>query len=190
MGHDALQRRAVKIDRFRRMQLLEEEEEASIGRMGESNEDTLRQHWIKVINLHILRASQSLEQITDELNLLGEKQSQSPPHPSSSIFSKTPAVTRITQPFTLLSTRQQIAATVFRPDHTLPTMTIDEYLEMERRRGGILDGPAKEQPGKQEEDDPDRMTEEEEHRVLLKTRQFDKFKDENPRGSGNTFNRS
>jgi hypothetical protein len=44
------------------------------------------------------------------------------------------------QPFTLLGNRQELAAGVFRPGHNLPTMSIDEYLEEERRRGGIIEG--------------------------------------------------
>ena len=53
-----------------------------------------------------------------------------------------------TQPFTILpseglqdlSDRARLGAEVFRSGHRLPTMTIDEYLEEERRRGNILTG--------------------------------------------------
>src|ERR1700761_3808816 len=44
------------------------------------------------------------------------------------------------RPFTLLDKRTQLQQGVFRPDHSLPTMTIDEYLEEEKRRGGIIEG--------------------------------------------------
>lgn len=36
--------------------------------------------------------------------------------------------------------RARLQAQVFRPDHRLPTMTIDEYLEEERKRGNIISG--------------------------------------------------
>jgi hypothetical protein len=36
--------------------------------------------------------------------------------------------------------REEIQKQVFRPGHNLPTMTIDEYLELERQRGNILSG--------------------------------------------------
>jgi hypothetical protein len=40
------------------------------------------------------------------------------------------------RPFTLLDSRDRLRKGVFGPGHNLPTMTIDEYLEEERRRGG------------------------------------------------------
>ncbi|KAJ5101751.1 hypothetical protein NUU61_003973 [Penicillium alfredii] len=44
------------------------------------------------------------------------------------------------QPFTLLDRRSQLQQGVFRPSHNLPTMTIDEYLEEEKRRGNFVQG--------------------------------------------------
>lgn len=44
------------------------------------------------------------------------------------------------RPFTILDNREEIRNGVFRPGHNLPTMTIDEYLEEERRRGNIIEG--------------------------------------------------
>ena len=61
------------------------------------------------------------------------------------------------RPFTLLDSRQTLKAGVFRPDHSLPTMTIDEYLEEERKRGGIIEGggPQSEVRPEPNEDDLD-----------------------------------
>lgn len=44
------------------------------------------------------------------------------------------------RPFTLLDSRERLKAGVFKSGHNLPTMTIDEYLEEERKRGGIIEG--------------------------------------------------
>jgi immunoglobulin-binding protein 1 len=48
------------------------------------------------------------------------------------------------RPFTILpsgaSDRTRLQAQVFGPGHRLPTMSIDEYLEIERQRGGIISG--------------------------------------------------
>lgn len=44
------------------------------------------------------------------------------------------------RPFIIFENREQIRKDVFRPGHNLPTMTIDEYLEEERRRGNIIEG--------------------------------------------------
>jgi immunoglobulin-binding protein 1 len=90
------------------------------------------------------------------------------------------------RPFTMLDTRQRLQQGVFRPDHSLPTMTIDEYLEEEKRRGGMIDGGG-EQSGVKEiidEDDHDKMDEE-----TMKARAWDEYVEENPKGSGNTLNR-
>lgn len=44
------------------------------------------------------------------------------------------------RPFTLLDNREKLKGQVFGPGHRLPTMTIDEYLEEEQKRGNILSG--------------------------------------------------
>ena len=47
------------------------------------------------------------------------------------------------RPFTILpatANREQLRQQVFRPDHRLPTMTVEEYLEVERERGNIITG--------------------------------------------------
>jgi immunoglobulin-binding protein 1 len=90
------------------------------------------------------------------------------------------------RPFTLLDNRQRIRDGVFRPDHSLPTMTIDEYLEEERKRGGIIEGGGEASMTQPEpnEDDMDLADQE-----TIKARAWDEFKEENPKGSGNTLNR-
>jgi hypothetical protein len=53
---------------------------------------------------------------------------------------------RVLRPFTILpstavmSDRERLRSEVFRSSHRLPTMTIDEYLEEEQRRGNIITG--------------------------------------------------
>lgn len=90
------------------------------------------------------------------------------------------------QPFTLLNTRQELRKGVFRPSHNLPTMTIDEYLEEERRRGGIIEGggEASLRTAEPDEDDMEKADAE-----TMKARAWDEFKEANPRGAGNTLNR-
>ncbi|KAG8527657.1 uncharacterized protein KY384_007810 [Bacidia gigantensis] len=90
------------------------------------------------------------------------------------------------QPFTLLDSRQRLQNGVFGPDHSLPTMTIDEYLAEERRRGGIIDGGAENSvtAAQLDEDDVDKAEAE-----TMKAREWDEFVEANPKGSGNTINR-
>ena len=89
------------------------------------------------------------------------------------------------QPFTLLgsnTSRSELARGVFRPGHNLPTMSIDEYLEEEKRRGNIIQGGEEPRPVVDEDDF------EAADREMYKARDWDDFKDDNPRGSGNTMN--
>jgi immunoglobulin-binding protein 1 len=90
------------------------------------------------------------------------------------------------RPFTLLDNRQRLQQGVFRPDHSLPTMTIDEYLEEERRRGGMIEGGGAQSGMRPEpdEDDIDKADEE-----TMKARAWDEYTENNPKGSGNTLNR-
>ncbi|EGS21398.1 uncharacterized protein CTHT_0032550 [Thermochaetoides thermophila DSM 1495] len=90
------------------------------------------------------------------------------------------------RPFTLVNSRQEIAKGVFRPGHNLPTMTIDEYLEEERRRGGIIEGGG-EKSWQQPEPDEDNIEKADEE--TMKAREWDEFIENNPKGSGNTLNR-
>ncbi|KAI1825944.1 TAP42-like family protein [Xylaria intraflava] len=90
------------------------------------------------------------------------------------------------RPFTLVGNRQELHRGVFRTGHNLPTMSIDEYLEEERRRGGIIEGGG-EASGRQPEPDEDNIEKADEE--TMKAREWDEFKEANPRGSGNTLNR-
>lgn len=90
------------------------------------------------------------------------------------------------QPFTLTNKRAQLQQGVFRPDHSLPTMSIDDYLEEERRRGGIIDGGGNAN-APQLEPDEDNM--ELVDAATLKARDWDDFVEANPKGAGNTLNR-
>ncbi|EMC91543.1 hypothetical protein BAUCODRAFT_296782 [Baudoinia panamericana UAMH 10762] len=90
------------------------------------------------------------------------------------------------RPFTLTSKRQEFQNGVFRPDHSLPTMSIDEYLEEERRRGGMIDGggPQSQVQPQVDEDDMEAAD-----RETMKAREWDEYVEANPKGSGNTLNR-
>ncbi|KAK1834346.1 TAP42-like protein [Podospora conica] len=90
------------------------------------------------------------------------------------------------QPFTLVGSRQELAKGVFRPGHNLPTMSIDEYLEEERRRGGIIEGGGEASGIRPEPDEDDYEKGDAE---TMKARAWDEYVEANPKGSGNTLNR-
>ncbi|KAJ7286192.1 TAP42-like protein [Mycena rebaudengoi] len=106
------------------------------------------------------------------------------------------------RPFTLLpsgsSDRARLAAQVFGPGHRLPTMSIDEYLQIEQERGNFISGggPASqtalttsEQLELDSEMDGTRDGAEKEETKRLKDENWARFTDENPKGAGNTMNR-
>lgn len=82
------------------------------------------------------------------------------------------------RPFTLLDSRQTIKNGVFKSGHNLPTMTIDEYLEEERARGGIIEGGG-EASGRSPEPDEDNY--EKGDAETMKAREWDEFVESNPK---------
>lgn len=90
------------------------------------------------------------------------------------------------QPFTLLDSRQRLKDGVFKPGHNLPTMTIDEYLEEERRRGGVIEGGGEASRNAPQADEDDMEAAD---RETMKKREWDEFTEANPKGSGNTLNK-
>ncbi|KAK8105451.1 TAP42-like family protein [Apiospora kogelbergensis] len=90
------------------------------------------------------------------------------------------------RPFTLTNGRQDLQQGVFRSGHNLPTMSIDQYLEEERKRGGIIEGGG-EASGRQATPDEDNY--EKADAETMKAREWDEYVEANPKGSGNTLNR-
>ncbi|KAK5146259.1 type 2A phosphatase-associated protein 42 [Cryomyces antarcticus] len=214
---DPSARRETKISRFREEKDLKKKLEylRQTPTALQNDEAALRDLLMTNITLCTHRAFQSLESIAQELQIL----SLAPPPPlpgqqqpiddrqrngrnqngysdrldaplsqlsgglSGPILSKDGKPLR---PFTLLDTRQTVQDGVFRPDHSLPTMTIDEYLEEEKKRGGMISGGG-EQSGIRPEPDEDNIEKADEE--TLKARAWDEFKEDNPKGSGNTLNR-
>lgn len=181
----------------------------------QNDDEDVRLLYIAEINLYTHQAFQSLDMISQELSMLVTIRRAPMPPPSShhrgaaederrrqndangysdrldpdlsQLLKGGPILNkngRPLQPFTLLDRRSQLQQGVFRPGHNLPTMTIDEYLEEEKRRGGIIEGGGEPAPQEVDEDDMDKADEE-----TMKARDWDEFKEANPRGSGNTLNR-
>lgn len=91
--------------------------------------------------------------------------------------------------------RAQMQAAVFRPSHRLPTMSIDEYLAEEERRGNIIPRGHGEEPTPREqrtttaEMDGTRDAEEAEEEARQEAIYWDTYKEQHRRGEGNTMNR-
>ncbi|WFD49544.1 Type 2A phosphatase-associated protein 42 [Malassezia furfur] len=104
----------------------------------------------------------------------------------------------ITGRATDVDARRDAQARVFRPSHRLPTMSIDEYLAEEERRGNILrsGGPAqqaaatpREQRAEQAEMDGTRAAEDAEEAARQEAIHWDAYAESHKRGAGNTMNR-
>ncbi|AOW00457.1 TAP42-like protein [Yarrowia lipolytica] len=92
---------------------------------------------------------------------------------------------KINRPFKLVSTRQQLQSKVRGTGQYLPTMSVEDYLEEEKRRGGIIEGGG-EIPSTEKSDND--MDDEAADRETMKAREWDEFVEANPKGSGNTMN--
>jgi immunoglobulin-binding protein 1 len=129
------------------------------------DDETRRELSLALLRLFFTQAHASLQQIADELQIL-QKMPPPPSGPAQSqsiqprddtwrldmtthggLDGKGPLLDpqgRPLRPFTILPSnvaeRTRLQQEVFRPDHRLPTMTIEEYLAEEERRGNILRG--------------------------------------------------
>lgn len=183
-------------------------------KLAENDEQVVRELNLTNLAFMVHQTFQSLESIAQELHIISlapptPREEQSIPGPDSRqdgrgdrdgysdrLDSQLPGLRysgpilssdgKPMRPFTLLDNRQRMQNGVFRPDHSLPTMTIDEYLEEEKRRGGIIEGGG-EQSGIRPEPDEDNLDKADEE--TMKQRAWDEFTEENPKGSGNTLNR-
>ncbi|ODQ63455.1 TAP42-domain-containing protein [Nadsonia fulvescens var. elongata DSM 6958] len=93
---------------------------------------------------------------------------------------------KVMRPFNLVATRDQVRKKAFGTGQYMPTMSVEEYLEEERKQGGIISGggPQSEvvpEPNEDDEDIADMAT--------YKARDWDEFVEANPKGSGNTMNK-
>ncbi|KAJ7047183.1 TAP42-like protein [Mycena alexandri] len=200
----------------------EDEEEDS------ESEDVLRETILLLLRLCYVQSQSQLQSLAQELELLQNAPRMPPPPPSRpeddrrgkeratetdmwkldaprGADGKGPLLDpdgKPLRPFTILpsgtSDRARMAAQVFGPGHRLPTMSIDEYLQIEQERGNILTGggPASEnaltsseQLAVDSEMDGSRNGAEKEEMKRLKDENWAQFTDENPRGAGNTMNR-
>ncbi|KAH8714060.1 type 2A phosphatase-associated protein 42 [Phaeosphaeriaceae sp. PMI808] len=212
---DAAARRDAKIARFRQEKDLKRKLEylQQNPKLAESDEQVVRDLHLTNLAFMVFQTFQSLESMAQELHIISLAP-PAPPHGvadlvpdgrqdgrnkdgySERLDGQLPGLKysgpilssdgKPMRPFTLLDSRQTLKKGVFRPDHSLPTMTIDEYLEEEKRRGGMIDGggPQSEVRAEPNEDDLDAADEE-----TMKQRAWDEYVEANPKGSGNTLNR-
>ncbi|TYJ54407.1 hypothetical protein B9479_004917 [Cryptococcus floricola] len=111
---------------------------------------------------------------------------------------------KVLKPFTILPSasretdRQKLKGEVFRQGWRLPTMTIDQYLQIEQERGGIISGGGQasyDAPTESEtleleaEMDGTVYAAEQAEKKRLKDENWAAYTDENQKGAGNTTNK-
>ncbi|KAH6607635.1 tap42 [Trichoderma cornu-damae] len=208
-GSDMAAKREGKIANFKAEKALREKLQTLKRHpryLEHGDEELVRQVHLTSIQFSIHNTFQALDSLNRELPLLRSAPSPTAAPKSSSDSDPTDTSFRLDrplgqlragaggpllstkgkplQPFTLVGSRADLARGVFRPGHNLPTMSIDEYLEEERRRGGIIEGGGTEPPKRQVDEDDMEAAD----RETYKARQWDDFKDDNRKGSGNTLN--
>ncbi|KAG8708727.1 hypothetical protein FRC09_001073 [Ceratobasidium sp. 395] len=194
------------------------------GEDDDMDDETLRELSILLLRLLFTQANASLLQLSQELQLLQNMPLALPPtqnaessQPKDDTWRLDPtprggpngkgplmdAKGRPQRPFTIMpaghtAERTRLQQEVFQPDHRLPTMTIDEYLAEEERRGNVIRGGGKaseEAPTSSEqlaidaEQDGTRSGEEKSEEKRLKDETWAVYTDDNPKGLGNTMNR-
>lgn len=173
---------------------------------------TLRSYLLLLLVLHALRMAALEESATQELELLRQRPAE-PARPAappadeawrldaSWTTAQGPLLSdsgKPLRPFVITPSgarRAQLQSEVFRPSHRLPTMSIDEYLEEERRRGNII-GPndkseatPREQRAELAEMDGTRAADDAEEEARQEALYWDEYKEHHRRGEGNTMNR-
>ncbi len=81
---------------------------------------------------------------------------------------------------------ERIRSEVFRPSHILPTMTVEQAGEIERREMIERQREQAENAARRAREESEMTREEREERDLAKARSWDEFKDDNPFGHGNS----
>ena len=90
----------------------------------------------------------------------------------------------------MITKREALQKQVFRPGHNLPTMTIEEYLDLEIARGNVLSGGTYVYRNLIHREPQTTQIDEDSEEATYKARQWDAFKDDNPAGWGNRYNKS
>jgi len=161
----------------------DEYEESETG----GDEEVDREFSLLLIKDSIMKAIALLESIEFELPMLLEIQSIKDQNGGVVPPPKPPASTSKYQNFQILPDgRRVVLDKVFRPSHILPSMTPQEAVEIEMKNGGMVSGKGGESSKKDSEDEEE---EDDDDEKLKKKRDWDDYKDDNPKGWGNSLRR-
>jgi len=189
---DPTSRRAELITRVKREKANKARLEAIVQqkaakKSSNDNDDELeRRHILLLVDGYVQKSISQLELTEVELNMLSMV-SQNPPQESRGNRNSTNNHFNNPEIYTILpgGRRVELAQQVFRPGFNMATITPEEAVAAEISNGRMVKGPggaASAKKGDSENEDEDVDNEEK----LCSTRNWDDFKDDNPRGWGNT----
>ncbi|CAG8758332.1 1534_t:CDS:2, partial [Racocetra fulgida] len=190
---DLAKKREEKIERYKREKetkaKLEMLQQQLISTKDDDKEDINREYILTLINHFIQKSIEQLLLIKQEIDLLNQMRLMESGQGSSVEMKDDTRIETPLRPFVITNQREAIKEQVFRPSWRLPTMTIDEYLQQEAQRGNIIQGGGEKYVNAQwilivEVDDDDEKAIDEE---TYKAREWDEFKDSNPRGWGEFY---
>ena len=183
--------RREKIALFSKERQLKRDIDAHVVSCGEGSSSEMRTVMLMVLNVHACKALKALQMVRQEIDMLEsvehmsdrekEKYAQDNKKMAGELMGK---LKEAVQGLALENKRESMRQNVFRPSHILPTMTVEEYGEMEMRR--LMNENASKSTQTKEIESGDDSDDDE---VLQKQRAWDDFKDDNPKGWGNSKTR-
>lgn len=198
-------KRKEKIAQYKAGKELEEKINFLESRLNEQNsdEEVLRELYLVRLRHLTYEAWNQLEQILMEINLLEnftkdfaefETTKESPSEEKADSTGYTERLESLNKPllskngkvlrnFTLLDKKDQLKSKVFGYGQYGPTMTVEDFLQQEFEQNRVLQG------GEEPDEEPDEDNDVWQDMQTYKARDWDEFKEANPRGSGNTINR-
>ena len=194
----AVASRQQKVSRLRQIEQMENALAAlRIQERRDNDEAAKRELLILLLRLWSIRAIKELDMIEEELKMLEQfeamRNSQSTSGPPSTSSPKAEPVVKL-KPFIIARNEQQKA--VFGLGYpSVPTVTVDEWFDQMQKSGGFgkASGKRKNKPytiegGRKHSSDEGDDDGDDETKRQAKIR-MDEWKDINPRGSGNTYNK-
>lgn len=195
-----LQQKLLILDQYYKTSKNEHDDEDILRAL---DEDVVRAVYIDQLKLFSLYSFKNLELIAMELQVLlnrpafekAAKQDkaerpqekdddfgyttrvESNPNRKKKISELISAQGKILQPFTITSDKQELRKKVFGTGQVLPSMSVEEYLDYELANGKMLK-PESNDNAYQSSDEDDSDEE-------IRKREWDDWKDDNPKGSGN-----
>jgi len=204
---DPQERRKEKISRFKRekeatqnyLELLRKRTEGRKQKENgflsstpdEEDEEETRDLTKTIIDLSIRKALESLEISQQELSMLTQIEKIKKEHGGT--IPKPIEQESMIKTFTIpsqLTQREEVTSTVFQPGYPVHTLTPEQWADQQIQLGLLPQGNSNNNNNnKKKDEEEDEEDEIENEKATLKSREWDNWKDDNPKGSGNKNDR-